>query len=248
MSFDSIGIPSLAVNGFLWHTMKQISPSIASQYEEIIPFYPIGDSAAGDEPWDNNPYFIYDRVFRFNSSPFYENKRESTLYYLKAREVDSLEWSAAIQMILDREDDSAKDINEWIRNEWRISIFETAESEGVDKGGLSLKEKTQVMRDYRDGTDVYGFNPNRVVVESPYPFYFHNLRVYQSRASSPSSDGKIREFSTVQPYHITEFMIDTHFHFTQQLLKIPKLDSEGFPILNEFNEREYEYKYDRVKK
>jgi hypothetical protein len=170
MAFDFIGIPTLAVNNYLWKTMTLLEPSLLSDYGNITPFYPIGDSSAGDEPWDNKPYFIYDRVFRFSGKPFYEHKRESTLYYLKAREVDSLQWSAAVQLILDREDDSAKDINDWIRN--------------------------------NGGSDEY-------------PVYFHNLRVYQSRSSSPSSDGKIRELSVVQPYHITEFMIDTHFHFTK---------------------------------
>jgi hypothetical protein len=170
MSFDFIGIPTLAINGYLWDVMKVFEPSLFSQYGNTVPFYPISDSSAGDEPWDSKPYFIYDRVFRFSGKPFYEHKRESTLYYLKAREVDSLQWSAAVQLILDREDDAAKDVNEWIRN----------------NGG-----------------------------SSEYPVYFHNIRVYQSRSSSPSSDGKIREFSTVQPYFITEFMIDTHFHFTK---------------------------------
>jgi hypothetical protein len=170
MNFDFIGIPSVAINNYLWHTMKILEPNLSSQYGDTTPFYPVGDSAAGDKPWDKRPYFIYDRVFRFSGKPFYEHKRESTLYYLKAREVDSLLWAAAVQLILDREDDSAKDINAWIR----------------ENGGCE-----------------------------EYPVYFHNLRVYQSRSSSPSSDGKVREFSTVQPYHITEFMIDTHFHFTK---------------------------------
>jgi hypothetical protein len=189
--FEIAAIPSLAINAYLWDTMKQLSesqnngngPNLEDAYGDTVPFYPVGDSAAGDNPWEDKPYFIYDRVFRFNSNPFYELKRDSTLYYLKANETDSLEWSAILQIILDREDDAAKDINEWIRN----------------NGG---NEK--------------------------YPFSFHNLRVYQSRSSSPSSDGKIREISTVQPYYITEFMIDTHFHFTKQLMR----NSEG----------KYEYK------
>jgi hypothetical protein len=200
MSFDFIGVPSLAVNGYLWEIMGQLNPELHSKYSGEIPFYPIGDSAAGDEPWDNKPYFIYDRVFRFSSKPFYEHKRESTLYYLKARERDSLEWSAVIQAILDREDDAAKDINEWIMSQ----------DNGVNE----------------------------------YPFYFHNVRVYQSRSSSPSSEGKIREFSTVQPYYITEFMIDMHFHFTKQLVKKPRFDQQGDPVFVN-GIRQYDYEYER---
>jgi hypothetical protein len=207
---DIIGIPSLAINGYLWDTMKEINPDLGLVYGDTIPFYPIGDSAAADEPWDNKPYFIYDRVFRFSSKPFYEHKRESTLYYLKAREVDSLEWSAVIQAILDREDDSAKDINDWIRSQEN---------------------------------------------HEEYPFYFHNVRIYQSRSSSPSSEGKIREVSTVQPYYITEFMIDTHFHYTKQFIKTPRvedldrypegnLDINGNPVfINGLLQYDQEYKF-----
>jgi hypothetical protein len=203
MSFGEIGIPTLAINGFLWDTIKQMSPETTDQYGDVIPFYPIGDSSSGDESWDSKPYFIYDRVFRFSGKPFYEHKRENTLYYLKARERDSLEWAAAIQAILDREDDAAKDVNEWIRSQ-------------------------------EDGSNEY-------------PFYFHNIRVYQSRSSSPSSDGKIREFSTVQPYYITEFMVDTHFHFTKQLVKTPRFDNNGDPVYKN-GTRQYDYGYQRVSK
>jgi hypothetical protein len=172
MSFESIGVPVLAINHYLWDTMKTIEPSLSGQYEDITPFYPIGDSSSGDQPWDEKPYFIYDRVFRFSSSPFYPTKRESVLYYLKAREIDSLQWSAALQLILDREDDAAKDVNNWIRSQ----------ENALD-----------------------------------YPYYFHNIRVYQSRSSSPSSGGKLRDISTVQPYYITEFMLDVYFHYTESL-------------------------------
>jgi len=173
MSFEQLGIPPLAINGYLWDTMKQLDPTLTQtkRYGQKMPFFPIGDSASGQKQWENKPYFIYDRVFRFASAPFYPKKRESFLYYLKAKPVDTLQWSAAVQLILDREDDAAKDINDWIRN--------------------------------NGGSDEY-------------PVYFHNLRVYQSRSGSPSSDGSMRE-ETSRPYHITEFMVDTCYHFTKSL-------------------------------
>lgn len=119
MSFESLAVPPLAVNGYLWDTMKRLDPTLSQtkNYGNKIPFFPIADSASGQKQWENKPYFIYDRVFRFASSPFYPKKRESFLYYLKAKPVESLQWSAALQLILDREDDSAKDINDWIRNQ-----------------------------------------------------------------------------------------------------------------------------------
>lgn len=214
MSFgEKIGITPLAINGFLWDTMKQINPDLEEIYGDTVPFYPVADSAAGDSPWEDKPYFIYDRVFRFNGKPFHEHKRESILYYLKANDIDSLEWSGALQAILDREDDAAQDINSWIRSQ-------------------------------ENGPE-------------DYPYYFHNLRVYQSRSSSPSSEGKMRDVSTVQPYYITEFMIDAHFHFTKQLTKIKRvedmvsypqggLDKNGNPVMSSSGIVLYDYDYDFV--
>lgn len=169
--FSFLTVPQLAINGYLWDTMKAINPNLETIYGTKFPFYPIGDSASGSEPWDERPYFVYDRVFRFATSPFYPKKRESFLYYLKAREVDTIEWSAALQLILDREDDAAKDINDWIRSQ----------------------------------------GPN-----DDYDVYFHNLRVYQSRSGTASSTSQLRE-STVQPFYISEFMVDTCYHFTKSL-------------------------------
>ena len=118
MSMESLAVPVLAVNGYLWDTMKQLDPTLAQskRYGSKIPFFPIGDSATGQKQWENKSYFLYDRVFRFASGPFYPKKRESFLYYLKANTIDTLQWSSAIQIILDREDDAAKDINQWIRD------------------------------------------------------------------------------------------------------------------------------------
>lgn len=119
MSFDTIGIPPLAINGYMWDTMKALDPTLTQtkRYGQKIPFFPIGDSTSGQKQWENKPYFIYDRVFRYTPDPFYPKKRENLLYYLKANAIDSLQWSAAVQLILDREDDAAKDINDWIRSQ-----------------------------------------------------------------------------------------------------------------------------------
>lgn len=118
MSFDIFTAPTIAINNYLWDTMKRIDPTLSQtkNYGNKIPFFPIGDTASGQKQWENKPYFIYDRVFRFSSSPFYVAKRESVLYYLKANQIETLKWSSAVQVILDREDDAGKDVNEWIRN------------------------------------------------------------------------------------------------------------------------------------
>jgi hypothetical protein len=115
MTFADFSLPATTINGYLWDTMKQIEPTFAKKYGNKIPFFPLSDSAAGDSTWDNNTYVIYDRMLRLTRHPFPYIKREHTLYYVKGREIDTLQWGLAIQHILDRMDDAAQDINDWNR-------------------------------------------------------------------------------------------------------------------------------------
>jgi hypothetical protein len=117
MSFSNFGVAAIVVNKYLWDTMKKIDPSLSQSknYGQTIPIFPLGDSASGKKSWENKPYFIYDRMFKVMKDPFYPTKCEEIRYHLKAKEADSMYWGSVVQAILDRQDDSAKDINAWIR-------------------------------------------------------------------------------------------------------------------------------------
>jgi hypothetical protein len=99
MSLSNLGVAPLAVNGYLWDTMKKIDPSLEAKYKNKIPIFPLSDQASGNKSWGNKPYLIYDRMFKLGGGPFYPKKKEQLLYYV----------------ILDRGDDAGKDINQWIR-------------------------------------------------------------------------------------------------------------------------------------
>ena len=116
MSLSDFGVMPLAVNGYLWDTMKAIEPSLSSKYKNKTPIFPLGDAASGTKAWENMSYMIYDRMFTIMKNPFYPIKCEEIRYYLKAKETDTFLWGSAIQIILDRQDDAGKDINDWIRN------------------------------------------------------------------------------------------------------------------------------------
>ena len=113
MSFSNFTLPATIVNGYLWHTMKEIDPSVSKGYGNKIPFFPISDAASGTKSWENKAYFIYDRIMKMQSKAFYPVKQEHILYYLKGNETQTIEWGMAIQQILDRGDDAAQDINDW---------------------------------------------------------------------------------------------------------------------------------------
>lgn len=117
MSFSDFGIAPLAVNNYLWETMKIIEPDLSkiANYGDKTPFFPLGDSASGNTSWENKTYVVYDRMFKIMKDPFYPVKCEEIRYRLKAKEEDTFVWGSVFQNILDRQDDSGKDINAWIR-------------------------------------------------------------------------------------------------------------------------------------
>jgi len=119
MSFSQFTLPVLTINNYLWDVMKQLDPTLTQtkNYGNKLPFFPMSDSTSGTKSWENKPYIIYDRILKMTPSPFYAIKNEHILYALKGNEEKTLEWSMAIQYILDRMDDAAQDINDWNRTQ-----------------------------------------------------------------------------------------------------------------------------------
>ena len=104
-------VPAVPINRFLWSRFAELDPDLVAEYDGVIPFYPLGESAAGDAPWDGKPTVVYDRMMVINPNPFYPIKKEQIQYALKATPSDSLVWGSAIQYILDGGDDVARDVN-----------------------------------------------------------------------------------------------------------------------------------------
>lgn len=109
----SVPNPMAVLNGYLWDAMKAMDPELDAYYAGVTPIIPLHDSSGGNLPWGNKPYLVYNRIFKRPTSPFYPIKRDTFFYTLKSDVKSTIEWTGAIQMILDRQDDSAKDINAW---------------------------------------------------------------------------------------------------------------------------------------
>lgn len=117
MTFSDFTLPAITINGYVWNVMKQIEPTFNKQYGQTIPFFPVSDAKSGTKSWENKPYVIYNRIIKNRDRAFYPIKREHLLYAVKGTVKDSIEWSMAIQYILDRMDDAAQDINDWNRSQ-----------------------------------------------------------------------------------------------------------------------------------
>ena len=69
----------------------------------------------------NSVFAVYDRMLRMRRSPFPHIKTEQLLYYfykMAGDPVDLIEATQLVQDLLDREDESAYDLNSWIKSEY----------------------------------------------------------------------------------------------------------------------------------
>lgn len=165
MTFANFSLPATTINGYLWDTMKQIEPTFAKTYGNKMPFFPLSDASSGDKAWGGKTYVIYDRMMRLTRQPFPYIKREHTLYYVKGKEIDTLEWGLAIQHILDRMDDAAQDINDWNRAQAIPSkvYFHNLIVSQADSGDMGSPSAT---RDFSDRP----FYITKFIIDAQYHF------------------------------------------------------------------------------
>jgi hypothetical protein len=65
----------------------------------------------------------YDRLMRFKPDPFYPRKKEQLLYYLYSSDLATVNYAnILISQLLDRQDASAQDVNNFIRDESTLNF------------------------------------------------------------------------------------------------------------------------------
>ena len=115
MSLSSfLPVPVISVNRYIWDTMKRIDPALDQEYGGIVPFFPLADSRGGDANWGDKPYIVYDITTRKRQNRFYPKHAIQIYYFIRGQAQDVIVWSNAIQHIIDREDDAAKDVNSFM--------------------------------------------------------------------------------------------------------------------------------------
>jgi hypothetical protein len=105
--------PELIINSYVWKQFETAKPAIYSQYTGS-PIIPVRDMSS-EYPWGTKPYIIYDSFARPRSARkyFYPVKSAQLMYSIKGSISEIYEWRDFIINVLDREDDAAKDINEY---------------------------------------------------------------------------------------------------------------------------------------
>jgi hypothetical protein len=84
-------------------------------YKSKTPIYPVSDTKAGGAAWDTKTHIVYDSFMkpRTKYSSFYPIKAGQMMYSIKGSLEDIYAWKDFISNVLDREDVSAREINEF---------------------------------------------------------------------------------------------------------------------------------------
>lgn len=148
---------------------------------------------------DNQKYYfngaaaIYDRMFKMRRGAFPYIKCEQVLYYLYSINETAvstlIEATQSIHDLLDRGDDSAKDINSWIQN---LHISQGSREIDVPNIIDGTTERKSVVT--LNGTDML------------LP-YFHDIKVYQLQETRD-----IVDFATARTYAGNKLVVDYDWH------------------------------------
>lgn len=105
--------PPAIINAYLWAQFQANAPEFVAQYNGIVPIFPVRDTFAGSSTWSKKPYIIYDNMARVRTARFYGTKKEQLLYSVRGDIPQIFMLRDLITDVLDRSDDTAKDINAW---------------------------------------------------------------------------------------------------------------------------------------
>lgn len=117
MSTSVLNTPVLWINQYLKEKIELLTDL------EDVPFFPTGPSTLETLQTqfpDSGTMAVYDRMFKMRRGAFPHIKCEQILYYFYASGnqpiLKMIQIQEAVMRLLDREDESAEDINAWSRN------------------------------------------------------------------------------------------------------------------------------------
>lgn len=109
----AISYPPIFINDYL-------QEKILEEFELGIPFFPTSPSTIDQltEEFPEGLFCVYDRMFKMRRKPFPHIRDEQLLYYFYKTSGDPvalIETTQRVSDLLDRGDESAQDLNSWIR-------------------------------------------------------------------------------------------------------------------------------------
>lgn len=137
----AISYPPVFINQYLAEVVPDTLPNRFSSSFRFFPTSPTDINALteGFPEASADVFAVYDRMFKYRRSVFPHIKSEQLLYYFYKTSADPealIETSQVVYDLLDREDESAQELNDWIRTKIGIDGLVTFGS-----GSLARKFK-----------------------------------------------------------------------------------------------------------
>ena len=169
--------PVVLINNYL---AEKIANTLSNDYSDTIKFFPtfptdIGAMVENFPESAGDVFAVYDRMFRLRKSPFPHNKNEQVDYYFYKMSGNPEPLAKTVQLVyelLDGEDESAEDINNWITSKSKNNVINF---NGQDFNSVYFHNfRVYQLQETRD---VINFNTNRSFVGSKIiiEYNYHSL-------------------------------------------------------------------------
>lgn len=161
---------------------KYLAENASGRFELAFPFFPTlpTDIDALTQSFPEGTFAVFDRMFKYRRTPFPHIKSEQLLYYFYKMQGDPellMELSQMAYELLDREDESAQELNEWIAskivviNGEKVVNFGTANSPEYFNPVFFHRIKMYQLEETRDIVD-FGtartFAGNKIIIDYDY--------------------------------------------------------------------------------
>jgi hypothetical protein len=143
-------------------------------------------------------FAVFDRMLKMRKGPFPHIKSEQLLYYfykMAGDPEDLIETTQVVQDLLDREDESAQNINNWIKTLPAGTPIQLKD----DEGNLMWQDEEKTVPLLR--------NTVRILGTDFLPVFFHKIRIYQLQETRD-----IVNFGTARTYAGNKIIIDYDWH------------------------------------
>jgi hypothetical protein len=189
-----ISHPPTIINEYL---KDKIGGYFAGSDDYDLKFFPTGPTNIDDltESFPDavdNVFVVYDRMFRLRREAFPHIKQEQVLYYFykKANGMKELiETIQLVQELMDRGDETAQELNEWVRQKWITQ-------------GKNTTTKRNIVTGADETFDVISFYTDDFLLP-----YFHEFKIFQLEEARD-----IIDFGTARTWAGNKMIINYDWH------------------------------------
>jgi hypothetical protein len=174
----AMSYPPVLINNYLAERVSQSMPDRFSTGFRFFPTSPTDINALTESFPEaaNNVFAVYDRMFRMRKSPMPHTKTEQLLYYFYKMAGDPealIETTQLVFDLLDREDESAEEINAWIRSKTinGVVTFDGKEFDPTVFHNFKIYQ-LQETRDVINFGTARTFAGNKLIIE----YNYHNSK------------------------------------------------------------------------